>query len=107
MKQFRIFRNHYLCPDCPNEWSDEMMVVGPSYCPCCDAEAGPYDTDSLLEEVHGVHIAVEEDNTGYAPAAERFSAIDDDTYDGLGSPRGTGPTPEAAVADLMEQLEAV
>ena len=28
MKQFRIFRNHYLCDACPNEWSDEMMVVG-------------------------------------------------------------------------------
>jgi len=50
-KQFRIFRNHYLCSLCPHEWSDEMMVVGPSYCPCCDAEAEPYDSEALLEDV--------------------------------------------------------
>jgi hypothetical protein len=50
-RQFRIFRNHYLCDDCPNEWSDEMMVVGLSYCPCCDREAEPYDTETLLDEV--------------------------------------------------------
>jgi hypothetical protein len=49
-KQFRIFRNHYLCENCPDEWSDEMMVVGPSHCPYCDAEAEPYDTEALLEE---------------------------------------------------------
>lgn len=58
LKQFRIFRNHYLCDDCPNEWSDEMMVVGPSYCPCCDAQAEPYDTEHLLDEVD---VAVLED----------------------------------------------
>ena len=58
MKQFRIFRNHYLCDACPNEWSDEMMVVAPSYCPCCDAEAEPYDTEHLLDEVD---VAVLED----------------------------------------------
>ena len=50
-KQFRIFRNHYLCSLCPHEWSDEMMVVGPSYCPCCDAEAEPYDHEALLDDV--------------------------------------------------------
>jgi hypothetical protein len=51
-KQFRIFRNHYyLCDACPNEWSDEMMVVASSYCPCCDAEAEPYDSEALLEDV--------------------------------------------------------
>jgi hypothetical protein len=51
MKQFRIFRNHFLCDDCPNEWSEEMMVVGPSYCPCCDREAEPYASDALLDDV--------------------------------------------------------
>ena len=49
-KQFRIFRTHYLCDDCPNEWSDEMMVVGPSFCPCCDREAEPYDSEALIED---------------------------------------------------------
>jgi hypothetical protein len=51
MKQFRIFRNHYLCDYCPNEWSQEAMVVAPGYCPCCDRKAEPYDTESLLDDV--------------------------------------------------------
>lgn len=33
-----------------------------------------------------------------------WSAVDDDTYDGEG-PIGYGPTEEAAIADLKEQLE--
>jgi hypothetical protein len=33
------------------EWSDEIMVVGPSYCPCCDAKAEPYDSELLLDDV--------------------------------------------------------
>lgn len=51
MKQFRIFRNHYLCDVCPNEWSEEMMVVDTGYCPCCERAAEPYDTESLLDDV--------------------------------------------------------
>ncbi len=51
MRQFRIFRNHFICDSCPNEWSDEAMVVGPSYCPCCDASCDPYDSEALLETV--------------------------------------------------------
>jgi hypothetical protein len=31
-------------------------------------------------------------------------AVDDDTYDGPGSPIGEGPTEGAAIKDLMEQL---
>jgi hypothetical protein len=34
-----------------------------------------------------------------------WSAIDDDTYDGPGSPVGRGPTKESALADLLEQRE--
>lgn len=33
-----------------------------------------------------------------------WSAIDDSTYDGEGSPIGYGPTEEAAIADLLAQL---
>jgi hypothetical protein len=51
MKTFRIFKNFYLCDDCPNEWSTEMPVVAADYCPCCDREADPYDSDALLEDV--------------------------------------------------------
>jgi hypothetical protein len=33
-----------------------------------------------------------------------WSAIDDDTYDGLGSPIGRGPTEAEAIEDLKEKL---
>lgn len=49
-------------------------------------------------------IIVEADNTGFAPPAERYVAFDDNTYD-PGNPIGSGPTPAAAIADLMLQLE--
>ncbi len=47
----------------------------------------------------------------YPPIASRawdWSAVDDNTYDGAPdshSPIGYGPTEEAAIADLLEQLE--
>ena len=47
---YRVFRSHYLCVACPLEWSDEGCVIGPSFCPCCDAEHEPYASESLLEE---------------------------------------------------------
>jgi len=50
-RQFRIFRLHFLCDDCPNEWSDECMVVTHAYCPCCDAKCEPYDYEAMLEDV--------------------------------------------------------
>ena len=34
-----------------------------------------------------------------------YCAVDDDTYDGEGCPIGYGRTKEAAVADLMQQIE--
>jgi hypothetical protein len=34
-------------------------------------------------------------------------AIDDDTYDGEGCPIGYGRTKEAAVADLVEQIDGL
>jgi hypothetical protein len=34
-----------------------------------------------------------------------WSAVDDDTYDGHGSPIGYGRTEQEAVADLLEQME--
>jgi hypothetical protein len=34
-----------------------------------------------------------------------WSAIDDDTYDGPGSPIGYGPTEAMAIAELLEQIE--
>lgn len=40
-----------------------------------------------------------------APAAYRWSAIDEASYCGEGCPVGEGPTEEAAILDLMEQIE--
>ncbi len=44
----------------------------------------------------------------YPPIPDRrfdWSAVDDDIYDGPGCPIGSGPTEQAAVLDLAEQLE--
>ena len=45
------------------------------------------------------------DLSGFAPANSAWSAVDDDTYDGPGSLIGFGPTEEAAIDDLMVQIE--
>lgn len=34
-----------------------------------------------------------------------WEAVDDDTFDGPGSPIGTGETEQEAIDDLLEQLE--
>jgi hypothetical protein len=57
-----------------------------------------------------MNIVCHEDNTGFAPAAERFSAYDDDSYDGAEdssnrSHVGRGATPEEAVIDLLDLLD--
>jgi len=44
----------------------------------------------------------------YPPIPDRrwdWSAVDDETYDGPGSPIGYGPTEAAAIADLLETIE--
>ena len=57
-----------------------------------------------------MNIVVEEDLSGFAPKSCRFTAIDDDTYDGAPDSKtrsqiGLGATAEEAVADLMFQIE--
>jgi hypothetical protein len=54
-----------------------------------------------------MNIVTEADTTGYAPRDCRYSAVDDDTYDGAPDSRnrstvGYGATPAAAIADLLE-----
>lgn len=39
------------------------------------------------------------------PSGAEYTAIDDDTYSGPGSPMGWGATAAEATADLREQLE--
>lgn len=53
-------------------------------------------------------IIVLEDDTGYAPRSERYSAIDEDAYDGAPdgcTVRGVGATPALARADLVDAME--
>jgi len=49
LKPVRVFRNHYICDECPNEFADEMLVIGPSWCPSCDAEIEPYSSEDLFD----------------------------------------------------------
>jgi len=46
-------------------------------------------------------IVVHEDNTGFAPKDCRFTAIEDDTYEGSTS-IGYGSTESEAILDLIE-----
>ncbi len=49
LKPMRYFRNYFQCDACPNEWSDDMLVVGPSWCPCCDGSVEPYSSEQLFD----------------------------------------------------------
>jgi hypothetical protein len=56
-----------------------------------------------------MNIRTEEDTTGFAPRHCRYSAVDDDVWDGAEDSRnrstvGYGATPDAAVADLVALL---
>jgi hypothetical protein len=58
-----------------------------------------------------MNIVVHEDTTGFAPRDCRFTAVDDDVWDGAEDSRnratvGYGATPAAAIADLRELLAA-
>lgn len=41
---------------------------------------------------------------GWGDGSNNYCAIDDDTYDGPGSPCGYGKTPELAEEDLLSQI---
>ena len=52
-------------------------------------------------------IQAHEDGTGYAPASERWYAIDADSYDGApdgNCVEGRGSSADAAVMDLIERM---
>lgn len=49
-KTLRVFRNHYICEECPNEFNDELLVSGPSWCPCCDKECEPYFVEEFEQD---------------------------------------------------------
>jgi hypothetical protein len=57
-----------------------------------------------------MRVSTNEDNTGFAPKDSQWTAIDCDTYDGADDSRhpiGSGATEAEAIADLLEQIEAV
>lgn len=59
-----------------------------------------------------MNIVVTEDTTGWAPRSCRFTAYDDDTWDGAEDSRnrhyiGFGATPDEAITDLRRLLEEV
>jgi len=59
-----------------------------------------------------LNIRVEEDLSGFAPRDCRFTAVDDDTWDGAEDSRnrgmvGYGATSAEAIADLHRLLEEV
>ena len=51
-----------------------------------------------------MNIETQSDITGAAPADSLWTAIDTDTYDGPGSPIGTGRTQAEAIADLLDKI---
>jgi hypothetical protein len=99
----------------------EGFLQGWEHCQWMQRHVGSVDDTGIiaqmraeLAELKGAElkagIVVHEDNTGYAPRDERFYAIDDATYDGAEDSKtrnmvGTGATPEAARADLLERME--
>lgn len=50
LRPIRVFKNHYQCDACPNEWADEMLTQGASFCPCCDREVEPYYVEAFTED---------------------------------------------------------
>ena len=50
LKALRVFRVTFYCDECPNEFTDEMLTLAPSYCPCCDKECEPDGYDEYEVE---------------------------------------------------------
>jgi hypothetical protein len=99
----------------------EGFLQGWEHCQWMQRHVGSVDDTGMiarmraeLAELKGAElkagIVVHEDTTGVAPRDERYYAIDDATYDGAEDSKnrstvGTGATPEAARADLLERME--
>ena len=51
-RERRVFRCTYYCDDCTragSEWTDHLLVAGPSWCPCCDRLTEPDSVDEITE----------------------------------------------------------
>ena len=51
LKAQRVFTITYYCGECDNEWTDEMLTVSHSWCPCCDCMAQPGTIEEHEEEL--------------------------------------------------------
>ena len=51
LKAQRVFTITYYCDDCCNEFTDEMLTVSHSWCPCCDAKCQPGTIEEHEEEM--------------------------------------------------------
>jgi hypothetical protein len=97
----------------------EGFLNGWEHCQWMQRHVGSVDDTGIIAQMRAelamlkagvTRIAIHEDNTGLAPAAERYYAIDDATYDGAEDSKnrnmvGRGATKEAALADLLERME--
>lgn len=65
LREQRVFRCYFECNDCTDlgsEWVDEMLVVGNSWCPCCDRRVEePYFVEPFCEERAEFDLSDEED----------------------------------------------
>lgn len=48
-KPLRVFRNYFQCDACPNEWTNEALVIGPDWCPSCDGSVEPYSSEAMFD----------------------------------------------------------
>ena len=47
----RYFRVTFYCDECPNEFTDDMVTISHSWCPCCDKECQPDGHEALFDLV--------------------------------------------------------
>lgn len=78
----------------------EMRACPPGLCLRYSVE------DCRCAKDAGRKVIARHELTGFAPADSIWHAVEDDTYDGPGSPIGAGRTHDAAIADLLRQLPA-
>ncbi len=47
----RTFRNHYMCPICEHEWSDELTATCDDDCPRCGTRhISPFDSEEIADD---------------------------------------------------------
>ena len=52
--KIKITENHYICPDCGEEWCDIWNCICKDHCPECNAEVEPTNSRELNENEFGI-----------------------------------------------------